>query len=348
MILLISGFAWDPTILRLSRVLQDQSAEHVIVSPESMEQLSSLHISNTQQGQAILRLGDQTIDLATVRSAFLWRSWVRQEREPGLSDLAARPKHWSFFREEWRTFSKGLALTLAYSGVFCVNPPPFNSGWEEKCGQMLIAAQCGLRIPPTLYTARLPVAREFYDEQNGQLIYKPFRGFMELHGPTDQVTHVSKLYTNRVREADLVEGEQFIPTPSIFQPYIEKAFELRIVVVGRRIFACAIHSQQSDRSREDWRRYDLENTPYLPYTLPAEIEAKLLAFMDRLGLVFGSIDMIVTPDGEYIFLEINPGGQFDWIAQRTGMPIYQHVAALLSAAQIDYPTPEIKEAAHVA
>lgn len=117
-----------------------------------------------------------------------------------------------------------------------------------------------------------------------------------------------------MREADLVAGEHFIPTPSIFQPYIEKDFELPIVVVGRHIFACAIHSQQSDRSREDWRRYALENTPYLPYMLPAEIEARILVFMDRLWLVFGSIDMIVTPDGEYIFLEINPGGQFDWIA----------------------------------
>jgi glutathione synthase/RimK-type ligase-like ATP-grasp enzyme len=158
----------------------------------------------------------------------------------------------------------------------------------------------------------------------------------------EQPSRVAKLLTNRVEPADLTEPEGFLPTPGIFQPYIEKQLELRIVVVGRRLFTCAIHSQQSDRARDDWRRYDLDNTPHEPYDLPPEIADRLLQLMERLGLVFGSIDLILTPEGEYVFLEINPNGQFDWIARLAGLPIYEHLAAMLLAGTVDYPAGEIE------
>ena len=35
--------------------------------------------------------------------------------------------------------------------------------------------------------------------------------------------------------------------------------------------------------------------------------------MASLGLKFGCFDFIVTPDGEYVFLEVNEAGQFLWI-----------------------------------
>ena len=129
-----------------------------------------------------------------------------------------------------------------------------------------------------------------------------------------------------------------MPTPGIFQPYVEKRVELRIVVVGRNLFACAIHSQRSERSREDWRRYDLENTPYEPYELPPDVAAKLRRLMDRLGLVCGSVDMIVTPAGEHVFLEVNPNGQFDFVARLAGLPIYEHLAAMLLAGKVEDAT----------
>lgn len=32
--------------------------------------------------------------------------------------------------------------------------------------------------------------------------------------------------------------------------------------------------------------------------------------MRKLGIIFGCFDFIVTPDEEYVFLEVNPMGQF--------------------------------------
>ena len=43
------------------------------------------------------------------------------------------------------------------------------------------------------------------------------------------------------------------------------------------------------------------------------IKAQCQRMMKELGLLFGCIDLIVTPDGEYYFLEVNEQGQFLWI-----------------------------------
>jgi glutathione synthase/RimK-type ligase-like ATP-grasp enzyme len=349
MILILTRFEADPTVVRLSRVLRAAGAEPVIVAPTTLEGPAAFFIANDPAGGARswLRLADREIDLRTVRAAWLWRSWRPEPLDPRHGDLAQQRYEWRFFENEWAAFHQGFSLTLARHGVFCVNPPPANTAFEEKCCQLWLAAEVGLSIPPTLYTTRLPLVRDFYDAHGGSIIYKSFRAHFHLTGAQgDGSPRLARLLTNRVRADDLVEPPDFRPTPGVFQPYVEKRVELRVVVVGRRLFACAIHSQQSDRSREDWRRYDFDRTPYEPYDLPPDIAAKLRALMDRLGLVFGSVDLIVTPDGEHVFLEVNPNGQFDFVAQLAGLPIYEHLAAMLLAGRVDYAVEAAREVAH--
>ncbi|PSB57762.1 MvdD family ATP-grasp ribosomal peptide maturase, partial [Chamaesiphon polymorphus CCALA 037] len=66
-----------------------------------------------------------------------------------------------------------------------------------------------------------------------------------------------------------------------------------------------------------------------PYTLPADVEAKLLQFMEYFGLNYGAIDIIVTVDGRYVFLEVNPVGEFFWLELYAGLPISNAIADLL-------------------
>jgi glutathione synthase/RimK-type ligase-like ATP-grasp enzyme len=344
MILILTHLEDDPSALYLSQHLRELGAEPVVVGPATLEKPSSLVVANDQAGgvKRILRLGERTIDLAEVRSAWLWRSWhphPQVERFRSMSMSAAAKQHaWSFYEQQWLAFHNGFSLLLAQAGVFCVNPPPWNLAFEEKCCQLALAAEVGLAIPPTLFTTRLPLARAFLAETGGALVYKPFRAYMRrIEGQDGKPARVEQLFTNTVAIEDLVEGPGFLPTPGIFQPYVEKDVELRIVVVGRRLFACAIHSQASERSRQDWRRYDLAQTPYLPYELPDDVAARLLTLMERLGLVFGSVDMIVTPSGEHVFLEVNPNGQFDWVARLADLPIYEALAALLLAGRVGEP-----------
>ena len=55
-----------------------------------------------------------------------------------------------------------------------------------------------------------------------------------------------------------------------------------------------------------------------------------MRLMKALKINFGAIDMILTPEGEYVFLEVNPNGQWGWIEKLTGMPISQAIADVLS------------------
>ena len=116
----------------------------------------------------------------------------------------------------------------------------------------------------------------------------------------------------------------------MFQEYVPKRIEIRATVIEREIFCAEIHSQQSERSRVDWRRYDFDNTPYFPHALPDHVRSKILQFMRRLGLLFGCIDMILTPEGEYVFLEVNQAGQWYWVELLTGLPITEYFVRYLT------------------
>jgi glutathione synthase/RimK-type ligase-like ATP-grasp enzyme len=117
--------------------------------------------------------------------------------------------------------------------------------------------------------------------------------------------------------------------PVIFQEYIEAKVDLRITVVGDDIFPAEIGSQETSY-RVDFRMC-MHEADIRPHVLPPAVAAKITDLMRALGLVYGAIDMRLTPDGEYVFLEINPAGQWLFIEQRTGQPITATLARYMIA-----------------
>jgi glutathione synthase/RimK-type ligase-like ATP-grasp enzyme len=110
--------------------------------------------------------------------------------------------------------------------------------------------------------------------------------------------------------------------PLTIQDYIEKAYELRVTVVGNRVFACKIDSQQAGGATAvDWRRYNIPKTPHSRYDLPASLREKLFSFHSYFGLTASSFDMVRSREGDFVFLETNPYGQWLWIEDLTGLPI---------------------------
>ena len=98
------------------------------------------------------------------------------------------------------------------------------------------------------------------------------------------------------------------------------------------MFAAEIASQSSRLTRYDWRHYDDPSVRYSAHTLPGDIERRCRQLVERLGLSFGAIDLILTPSGEYVFLEINANGQWGFIELSTGLPIAEAVVDFLTAA----------------
>jgi glutathione synthase/RimK-type ligase-like ATP-grasp enzyme len=99
----------------------------------------------------------------------------------------------------------------------------------------------------------------------------------------------------------------------MFQEYIPKNTEFRVTIIGETICATEIHSQLSERTLHDWRRYDnFEKTLYLQRC------NKLLQLM-RSGI--WAFDLILPPSNDFVFLEVNPNGRWWWIQQLTGVNI---------------------------
>jgi glutathione synthase/RimK-type ligase-like ATP-grasp enzyme len=121
-------------------------------------------------------------------------------------------------------------------------------------------------------------------------------------------------------------------SPSIFQPYIEKAYELRCVVMGERIFTAKLDSQAHESTRTDWRAGDVEDEQvrHELCDLPKRVQAGLHRLMRSFGINFASIDMIVTPEGEFVFLDLNPNGQWLWLEEELGLPLVAGMADLLT------------------
>ena len=75
-----------------------------------------------------------------------------------------------------------------------------------------------------------------------------------------------------------------------------------------------IHSQQHARTTVDWRHYDV-TIPYKRGSLPIQIAERCMALVRGYGLTYAAINLIVAPDGRHVFLEINPNGQWLWVAE---------------------------------
>ncbi len=187
-----------------------------------------------------------------------------------------------------------------------------------------MAKSLGLKIPPTLVTNNPEKAKEFclnYKEVITKVIGPPV---VEAKGGFYSFSTVV------VGEKDTANLDYVKFAPTLLQAYIPKKIEVRITVVGNRVFTCEIDSQVSEKSKVDWRLYDQDNPiPHKQGKLPQEIEDRITKMVKFLGLSFGAIDMIVTPEDEYVFLEINPNGQWGWIEHLTGMSISKAVADFL-------------------
>ena len=222
-----------------------------------------------------------------------------------------------------------LTLPTALGGDWMNTPSQEALLDENKVLQHVLAQQAGLTVAPMICTDDPDAARRFVSTY-GAVAAKPVSGFVMKtdlpNGREVPLAMFTKLLT--VEEFDRVAGLTR-HAPLLLEPYIEKDFELRITIVGQRIHACRIDSQRSERTRIDWRNYDLENTPHSQFELPYRVRDQLLNFMKSAGLEFAAIDMIVSRDGEFVFLEANPCGQYGWIESLTGLPISETIAEWL-------------------
>jgi hypothetical protein len=193
---------------------------------------------------------------------------------------------------------------------------------EVKALQLAEASKAGLKIPNTLMSNDPAQAAVFVQSLGDtQCAIKPLMAL----GVGDQQGWRLPLTTILPAGHPL---DSVAVAPNIFQPYIDKAFELRCIVIGEKIFCAKLNSQASEVTRTDYRAGD--DLEHEIFCLPTQVEASIHRLMDRFEINFAAMDMIVTPDGEYVFLELNPNGQWLWLEHELGLPLVSSMADLLA------------------
>jgi MvdD family ATP-grasp ribosomal peptide maturase len=196
---------------------------------------------------------------------------------------------------------------------------------ENKQLQLQVARELGLDIPRTLTTNDPDVARDFATNCEGGVVTKMLSSFAIYDEGKELV-----VFTNAVQLEDLVDLSGLSLCPATFQELVPKSLEIRATVVGHRVMSAAIDSQVSQRATHDWRRDGLRMLDeWRPHQLPLEVEQKILRLMDYFSLNYGAIDIILTPDGKHVFLELNPCGEFFWLERSPGLPISDAIADVL-------------------
>lgn len=243
--------------------------------------------------------------------------WYLKPRAPE-EILRYKPWEHSYFMQK-QFYAQREAIWLLFNHKKWLNDPIKMYWAENKIFQLSIAKHVGFKIPKTLISSNPDEILEFIKSCRRSII-KPLN-------PTVILDHV--IYTNEVKDKHLDEIENAKYSPSIYQELVNKSYELRITVVGREIFSAKIYSQDDEATAIDWRvkpKLNDYSVRMEPIDIPAKVEQRILELMGNLGLDFGCIDMIVTPENDYIFLEINPNGQWYFVQLRTEQKIAKAIA----------------------
>jgi len=181
---------------------------------------------------------------------------------------------------------------------------------EHKPRQLGLACEVGLDVPRTLTTNDPEAVHAFWALCHGRVVVKALSSFAIY----DEVGREQVVFTSVLPAEELQHLDQLALAPMTFQEHLDKAIELRVTLIGPRVFAAAVDSQALEGARVDWRKEGSRLAhAWTPYVLPAEVSTALLRLAARLGLSYGAADIVVTPDGRHVFLEINPAGEWFWL-----------------------------------
>jgi glutathione synthase/RimK-type ligase-like ATP-grasp enzyme len=243
-------------------------------------------------------------------------------RRPGLkgSFTDINTAEANFLRSELTALLNGMYKILQNS--FWLNTPENIRVAENKIYQLILAKELGFDIPASLITNSPQHALSFHAANQQESIIKPMKSGMVEAGREEGIIYTSKLSLNQ----DNVE--RISGCPVFLQKLVAKEADIRITVVGNRLFAAKIDSQTDIEARVDWRRTKSE-LGYFSITLPPEITERCLQLNRRLNLNFSAIDLILDTAGNYIFLEINPNGQWAWIERKLNVPIAKTITKIL-------------------
>jgi len=265
-----------------------------------------------------LQLGEVDVSGAQVRAV-----WNRKLRIPRLDENLAPQFRAGCIRESQAALD---AFLDGLSGVKWINPIDANRSALNKARQMRDARAVGLTVPETLITNDPDAVHRFFDDQGGAVVTKMLTPLSTSMGKAPVFVR-----TSEVRREDLTRLASLRHCPMVFQRRVEKDRELRVTFVNGHFFVGGIDASESAGGQIDWRSATPEECAWQSDDIPEDTADRVRELMARLQLVYGALDFIRTPEGELVFLEVNPSGEWGMLERDLGCPISDAIAEALLA-----------------
>lgn len=295
--------------------------EYMRVSARSNIEIESLYFDNGNW-HFKLRVNDAVVDSNQISSVWYRRSYFKLKQE--LFEFEDDKIVEEVIRKQ---LSNEIGTAESFL-LAILDSKSLNSQRNIHINKPEVIAKCAelnIKTPSTLITTLKSEVIEFR-KRHGEIITKNMApgSFLQMED--------FMLRSNTV----LVDDEILSKMPdkfmvSMFQEAIVKSFEIRSFYLDGEFYSSAIFSQNDDQTKVDFRNYNFEKpnrTP--PYNLPQELKLSLVNLMNELELNSGSLDLLVDDEGNYIFLEVNPVGQFAQLSTPCNYNLEKRIALYLN------------------
>lgn len=269
-----------------------------LISHSSMPGRGDLAIGGDWQ-EPLIRVGDAAFRPCDVR-AF----WNR--RPPLAFNLPEQlhPADQTHVTDSWTTVVAGVSVLL--DERFAVNKQGAARSAANKLNQLRAARRAGLTLPATLVSNNLDEIRAFAATVT-HLCMKPLSVYSWRRDRT-----LVRTLTQLIDDPTSLDKHSVAMMPVIWQDFVTKAFEVRLVVFGDTFIGTRINQPAVGEAANDWRADNGYLERLGAVVAPDAVRRGCRSVLESLGLRFGAFDFIVTPSGDWVFMEVNQAGQFIW------------------------------------
>jgi ATP-GRASP peptide maturase of grasp-with-spasm system len=327
MILLFSTQDWDTSTEEVMDWIHALGGQCVRFNGEDLIGKEEYRMELSSAGcEARLSLGETVARKGEVKAVWYRRGGRFSDYtvHPALEDHEASTQIDAHLQAEMRDAAQSLYALLS-DAAWLTRP---SQARVNKVAALRAAVKAGFDIPATVITNSRAELQDF-QRRHGRIITKAISDGTAFYLGDHRYT----IYTEEVSPEEI---EALPPTflPTLVQECLEKEYELRIFYLAGACHAMAIFSQRDPQTAVDFRHYNLgKPNRSVPYRLQPELEQRIRNVMDGLGLTTGSIDLVKTPDGRMVFLEVNPVGQFGMVSKPCNYNLDRAVAEHLLALE---------------
>jgi len=318
MILIISNTIEQSTS-EVSEWLLYKKAKHIIITENNAIKDVCFILKNTYISQIKLKtINEQEIDFEYIDAVWYRRDGLRFNLYTKIENKIVSEN----INDEWIALKEFILQNFKTKKVL-------GRYSEKEINKLFVlknAIMFGLEIPDTIVCTNDAFVKTNY--AFNRIISKHISNIINFN-IKDRNYSIKTIEINK-------EKLPLVFFPSLFQNLIEKKYELRIFFINNKFYSMAIFSQEDDKTKIDFRNYNyIKPNRTVPFILPQHVKIKLKKLMESLNLNTGSIDMIVTPDDKFVFLEVNPYGQFGMVSYPCNYFIEKEIANFLIKKQYE-------------